>query len=41
MPAAPRSTRPESITAPPRPVPTMADTDERRPASVPKCTWWA
>jgi hypothetical protein len=33
MPAAPRTTWPASITPPPRPVPTMADTDDRRGAS--------
>src|SRR2546423_109412 len=29
------------MTPPPRPVPTMADSDECRSASAPKCTWWA
>jgi hypothetical protein len=33
MPAAPRTTWPASITPPPRPVPTIADTDDRRAAS--------
>ena len=35
MPAAPRTTVPDSITPPPRPVPTIAETDERRKAFSP------
>ena len=41
IPAAPRTTRPASMTPPPSPVPTIADTDERRDASSPKCRSWA
>ena len=40
-PAAPLITRPSSTTPPPRPVPTIAATDERVAASAPKCRWWA
>ena len=41
IPAAPLMIRPLSITPPPRPVPTIAETDERSPAIGPKWQWWA
>ena len=40
-PAAPLMTRPESITPPPRPVPTIADTDEYAAALIPYREKWA
>jgi len=41
MPEAPLMTWPPSTTPPPRPVPTMAETDERYVATGPKKRWWA
>ena len=41
IPDAPRTTSPDSITPPPSPVPTIAETDDRRSASTPKCWPWA
>ena len=41
IPAAPLTTRPSWTTPPPSPVPTIADTELRRPDSGPCRTWWA
>src|SRR6266545_853758 len=41
IPATPCTTRPASMIPPPRPVPTIAETDEWACAAVPKCAWWA
>ncbi len=41
IPAAPRTTRPLSITPPPSPVPTISATEDRCGASGPKWTVWA
>ena len=41
IPAAPRTTFPDSTTPPPSPVPTIADTDEVSCARSPNCRWCA